>query len=249
MKNGKGLYLGDIQMRKTMFISMAFMVLVCTGCHSVSQEKSIESVVSEFFEADYEYRKVDIYFHGDTEFFSIVTEGKIIYSPYKEYRKIVESSGQSLWDEMYLSGNGKVVDAKMNSNNEWHDVKMSREYPYGYGEKLQFVLDREENADNRKLEVYAAEYTVDVSKNFRLEEELKAIVTQEYFLEKDSNTLVQIDTDLTDLNPKLFIANDISANGVALDIAQSHMEKESGLSEIVKLEILNYKGDIWIEVP
>ena len=97
--------------------------------------------------------------------------------------------------------------------------------------------------------MYAAEYTVDVSKNFRLEEELKAIVTQEYFLEKDSNTLVQIDTDLTDLNPKLFIANDISANGVALDIAQSHMEKESGLSEIVKLEILNYKGDIWIEVP
>lgn len=236
-------------MKKSIFIGMTFVVLVCAGCHSASQEKSVESIVSEFYKADYEYRKVDTYFQGDTELSSTVTEGKVLHSPYKEYIKIIESPVQTLWDEMYLSGNGKIVDVKIHVDNEWQDTKMSREYPYGYGENLQFVYEREENADNRKIEVYAAEYTVDVSKNFRLEEELKATVTQEYFLEKDSNTLIQIDTNLTDLNEKLFIANDISANGTTLDTAQNNMEKETGLSEVVTLEIFNGNGDILIEIP
>lgn len=236
-------------MKKRRFITIVFMILMCAGCHNASTDKGIESIVSDFFEGDYEYRKTDTYFQGDTELSSTVTEGKVIHSPYKEHIKIVVSPEQSLWNEMYLSGNGKVVDAKINVGNGWQDTKMSREYPYGYGEKLQFVFDREEDTDNRKIEVYTTEYTVDISKNFRLEEELKATVTQEYFLEKDSKTLIQIDTDLTDLNKKLFIANDISANAVTLDIAQNNMEKEMGLSEIVKLEIFNDNGEILIEVP
>ena len=150
---------------------------------------------------------------------------------------------------MYLIGNGKVVDVKMNLNNEWQETKMNREYPYGYDENLQFVLDREEVSDHRKIEVYTAEYTVDVSKNFRLKEDLKATVKQEYFWEKDSNTLIQVETDLTDLNQKLFIANLISANGVSLNDAQSRIEDETGLSEIVKLEIWKSNGEIRIEVP
>jgi hypothetical protein len=245
----KVLYSEEIGMKKTRFITIVFMALICVGCHPSSRNAGIENAVSEFFEGDYEYRKTDTYFHGDTEISSTVTEGKIISSPYKEYRKIVESSESSAWDEMYLYGNGKVVDAKMSSNDEWVDTKMNREYPYGYGETLQFVLDREEDTDDRKIDVYVAEYTIDVSKNFRLKEELTATIQQEFFLEKASDTLIRIDTDLTDLNQKLFIANDISANDVTFDIAQSHMEKEIGLSEIVKLEVFNNNKDILIEVP
>ena len=236
-------------MKKMHFIIILSAILMCAGCRTASQEGGIEKAVSDFFEGDYEYRQTDIYFHSDTELSSTVVEGKIIQSPYKEYRKLVESSEQSLWDEMYLSGNGKVVDVKMNLNNEWQETKMNREYPYGYDENLQFVLDREEVSDHRKIEVYTAEYTVDVSKNFRLKEDLKATVKQEYFLEKDSNTLIQVETDLTDLNQKLFIANLISANGVSLNDAQSRMEDETDLSEIVKLEIWKSDGEIRIEVP
>ncbi|WP_157404260.1 hypothetical protein [Schaedlerella arabinosiphila] len=54
---------------------------------------------------------------------------------------------------------------------------------------------------------------------------------------------------MTDLNQKLFIANLISANGVSLNDAQSRMEDETGLSEIVKLEIWKSDGEIRIEVP
>lgn len=219
----------------------------------VCPKEGIESAAAGFFEGKYEYRKEDTYFHGETKLSSTVTEGTVIYWPYLEHIKIVSSSEPTLWDEMYLNGYGqaykKVVDAKIHIGDEWQDTKMNREYPYGYGEDLEFKFDREEEADERKIEVYTTEYTVDVSENFRLEEELKATVTQEYFLEKDSNTLIKISTDLTDLNEKLFIANDISVNGAALDTAQKKAEEETGLSEIVTLEIFNYDGDISIEIP
>lgn len=81
--------------------------------------------------------------------------------------------------------------------------------PYGYGEKLIFTLESE----NPSTEIYTAEYPVDLSKNFQLTEDLTAVVSQTYYYDVQNKMLTKIETDLSDLHEKTYIANDITNNG------------------------------------
>lgn len=58
---------------------------------------------------------------------------------------------------------------------------------------------------------------------------------QEYYIDNEKQILTRIDTDLTDVNQKTYIANDISVNRETLDIAQKKMEQQKNLSLITTL--------------
>lgn len=69
-----------------------------------------------------------------------------------------------------------------------------------------------------------------IGKKYRINEELECAVKQEYYIDNEKQILTRIDTDLTDLNQKTYIANDISVNRESLDIAQKNMEQQKNSS-------------------
>lgn len=69
-----------------------------------------------------------------------------------------------------------------------------------------------------------------IGKRYRINEELECTVKQEYYIDNEKQILTRIDTDLTDLNQKTYIAIDISVNRESLDIAQKNMEQQKNSS-------------------
>lgn len=208
----------------------------------------IQKIVAQFYEGAYEYKKTDAYYDGEKESSVIVKEGKVIHSPsYKEYTKIAKSTDGSLWNEAYFYGDGEAVNAVLITNEGQQRLKLQAEQPYGYGEDLDFTLDESGNDTDNK--VYKTQYSINIGRNYGLEDSLTATVGQTYYINKKSNTLTKIVTDLTDSNEKTYMANDISANGTSMEEAKKNAESQTNLKEIQTLEISNYNGDISIEIP
>lgn len=230
---------------------LIFIILMFTSCDETKNEKTIDTIVSNFFNGSYEYSKTNTCCVDNKDHNSTVTvvEGKVTRNPYKEYVRIVENADSALWTEAYYYGNGKVVNALIKTSEGWQKTKMKVEHPYGYEEKLDFKFDREEKIDGSINKVYTTEYKINIGKKYRINEELECTVKQEYYIDNEKQILTRIDTDLTDLNQKTYIANDISVNRETLDIAQKNMEQQKNLSEIEQLEIFNFNGEIDIDIP
>ncbi|WP_044296194.1 hypothetical protein [Robinsoniella peoriensis] len=230
---------------------LIFIILMFTGCDESKNERKIDAIVSNFFNGSYEYNKTNTCFVDNKDHNSTVTvvEGKVTRNPYKEYVRIVENADSALWTEAYYYGNGKVVNALIKKSEGWQKIKMKAEHPYGYEQKLNFKLDREEKINGSINEVYTTEYKINIGKKYRINEKLECTVKQEYYLDNEKQILTRIDTDLTDLNKKTYIANDISVNGETLDIAKKNMEQQQNLSEIEQLEIFNFNGGFDIDIP
>ena len=71
-----------------------------------------------------------------------------------------------------------------------------RSYPYGYGEILEFTLDREETLDGVLCDVYRTEYTRQVQDGFR---KVDAAVKQEYYIDREKQQVAMIYTDLSEV--------------------------------------------------
>ena len=67
-----------------------------------------------------------------------------------------------------------------------------------------------------KLWRFILQYTDNIAEAFQIQEDLTYTVKQEYYLDKDDGILVRVVTDLADMNKKVAIANDMSANGSTL---------------------------------
>lgn len=194
-----------------------------------------------FYNANYEYRKSTINIRNDTEQVVNVYEGKVISSPYKEYMRVVKPKDSSL-GEVYYSGNGKMVKAVLHRNNEYTTRPASRSYPYGYGQKLTFKKDRVENYNEQVCTVYTTEYSEDLS-NIVNPDAGTAKVSQEYYVDNESDRLLCIITDLTDLNHKTEALN------YGFSTESTSETQESKVITVEKLEILSYNDEISITIP
>lgn len=234
-------------MKKPVIFLIVWILAVCAGCGRTTEKSPIENAVQLLGESDYEYRKISTK-TVEGEEACLVMEGKIIQSPYQEYRKVIESTGENMVAETYFYGNGDPVNVLVKENDEWKEAKAKRQRWYGYGEKLAFSFEGETEIDGRTVEVYAVEYHVNLSKNFKLKEELEAVVTQTYYMDQTEKTLTAMETDLTDLNRKAAIAGDMANNGTSLEQAQAEKAAEN-YSETERIEFWNYGGDLKMELP
>lgn len=228
------------------FILLFMCMLSITGCEK-AEKPAIETAVDNFYTGNYEYQKTKTYFDGEDEKNQII-KGEVIQSPYKEFVEIVQSDSANMWSEAYYYGTGDVINASLNIDGTWTETKMKREKPYGYGEKLKFTL-LEKRQDE---EIYTTEYVVDIGKHYNLsdKEELSATIKQTYYLDTKENVITCIETNLTDLKEKTYIANEISANQKTVEEAYKTL-KESGLNltETEQLTILKYDDKLKIDIP
>lgn len=233
-------------MKKIFYIIILFLAVLLTGCTRSDNKKSeIETAVQNFYKSNYEYEKITTkYVNGEKK--NVILEGKITHSPYREYIKATSSDVERSWSEGYFYGDGEVIQALIKIDNEWQNTTMKIERPYGYGEDL--IFDISENSSDSS-QIYYAKYTIDIGKRYRLDETIEATINQKYYFDNNKKQLTCIETDLTEYNEKVFIANDISANGVSLETAQKDLENAGNLSETEQLNILNYNDSMVIELP
>ncbi len=240
-------------MRKIIIVGMCLATLLVSGCGSSRKEGGIESIVNDFYEGNYEYELKRTTASEKGEEIVVVYEGKVIASPYEEYVKVKEMTGSDesmLWTECYYSKKGflggKLV--MQTADQVAYQSFFKRDYPYGYGEKLEFVLEREEEVDGTECEVYKTEYTQKVGGGLRSKESLEAVITQEYYVDKEEQRLVMIYTDLEDLYRKNAIVNSmIGDEGLTLERAKKRAEGENHKASET-LKIYNYNGKIEMTV-
>jgi hypothetical protein len=210
---------------------ICLILLTLSGCNTTGNEgeSEIEKAVADFYQAGYDYEKIIETYDQDTDKYTkVILAGQVWQNPYKEHVKV---------DSYVLSKDG------------WVSQKVTQNRPYGYGKELQYQLDREETIDGEAVEVYTAEYTDNIAEAFQIQEDLTYTVKQEYYLDKDDGILVRVVTDLADMNKKVAIANDMSANGSTLAEAEKNSEQIAGLQQKEILNIYNYGNPTAITWP
>ena len=100
------------------------------------------------------------------------------------------------WTEAYSSGDGETVESTFRTADGLMTQESERSYPYGYGENLEFTLDREETLDGVLCDVYRTEYTRQVQDGFR---KVDAAVKQEYYIDREKQQVAMIYTDLSEV--------------------------------------------------
>lgn len=225
--------------RRIAAASIILAVFILSACGNNSRPEWL----NDFYNGNYEYRKSTVTIRHNTENVSTVFEGKVISSPYKEYVRVIEPE-QSSWREAYYYGSGKMVNALYKMGDQYTSQPCAHPYPYGYDQKLVFKEDRTEDYNGIPCTVYTTEYTDDLSNIFRPDAET-AVIPQEYYVNNETNRLVCIITDLTDLNEK----SQAAMHGFKTD---SSSESETQTPKVIteqRLEILSYDDEMSITIP
>ena len=211
----------------------------------------LDKALNDFYNNNYEYKRTVYPISMDKRIDDnmFVSEGKIVSFPYREYSKVVESNESTLWNEVYYYSEGRDIISLVNISNEWISNKTERSYPYGYNKKLHLLSEREETINNTIYTVYFTEYKVNIGTKYHLSDAVYAVIKQKYYINKDREELTRIDTDLSDLQKKTFIANDMSINGKSLNSALNDVEGAENMNSWEKLEIYNIGEKLEIEIP
>lgn len=212
---------------------------IVSACSESSRPKWLEI----FYNANYAYRKSTVNINDNVEEVVNIFEGKITSSPYKQYERVIEPR-DSILKEIYYHGSGKMVTAVLCTDDGSTTQLASRPYPYGYDQDLTFKKDRVENYNEHTCTVYTTEYSEDLADIFNPDAGT-AKISQEYYVDNESDRLLCIITDLTDLNNKTESAN----LGSAGESTGETQEQEPAVSTVHKLEILSYDDKISITIP
>lgn len=203
-----------------------------------SGDSTLDSAVRQIYTKDYTYTKTSVSTY-DEETVTVVSQGVVSQSPYREHVKVMSSSSQ-IWDEAYFYDNGSAL---LHTQSGWQKTRSNRSYPYGHNRKLD-VTGTDTNGDVR---TYSTRYTENVGKGYGIDD-LIATLTQTYRIDTDGN-LLSIETDLSDLNRVTEIANAMSANGEDRAEAESNAGAAEDHASKETLEIHDLGVTQSIEIP
>ena len=209
----------------TIYIILLISIISFSGCRLSKSEDMFFSVFDELYASDFSYIKSDT-LSVDNEQITYIYNGEVTSNPYTEHVSVEQ--GEALWQEIYYSGEGEYVNAKISVDGEWQEQKTKREFFYGYGEDIRIVSESETTLDGIECVVYYTEYTEVLGDDNALE----ADIIQEYYIEKESGKLCRIVTDITELQRMIYIANDMSANGTALEEAVKNADEKGTFGRI-----------------
>ena len=247
--------------RKTLLVlfavSCAVLLPGCSGRETEQvqdQEAQQPAWLEEFYTASYEYRITNIVSDEGTEQELPILEGKRINSPYRQYEKYINPLGLQAQSESYSYGDGEMVNTIVrNVQGDWTKQESKHDYPYGYGEDLEFTEGGTVDYNDIICDVYTTEYTGDMAEimNSYAEEEvitepLTAVIEQEYYVDQDTEQLVCMITDITDMNRKQQIAVFMVSKGITAKEAEQYCDTGQ-IRE--KMEILSYDDSMTIDIP
>lgn len=215
----------------------------CTGCEK--SNKKIDSIVKNFYSSGYDYKKILTLYKGEEVISQTISEGQIFQNPYKEHAKIIASSNENIWDEIYCDKSSGYI--LTDSQLQESPIKMPN--PYGYGENITFKQKVDITLDGKKVVSHAAEYTVDIGKTYGIKESLKAIIKQEYIIDPHTGIIIKIKTDLSEQNKINEIAVQMSANKMSYEEALKAYEKNIPYKTEEELYIYNFQNPTEFDMP
>lgn len=228
-------------------------VFLLTGCQSASEKETseIEKIAENFFKSDYDYEETTTYYDVNGRIRNMqVIEGQLFQEPYKEHLRVTPYSRtiKGTSSELYRTGKWNFITVYAPTANGWVKQMQQRTHPHGFGRDLTFSAARQDTTDEN-LEIYSAEYTVDDGKTYNLKEDLSAVISQKYYLDKDKKILVRIETDLTESNKKYAMSIDMFENGSTMKQAEEKVTKMNDIKQTVVLNIYNLGNATEFDLP
>ncbi len=205
-----------------------------------AKKQGIEGIVEEFYQGSYHYAKTTTTVASGQESV-VVCKGEVTADPYKEHQVFTASGGaEPLTKEITYEETATGIKAMITQNDGTKVTQtVTREYPEGYGCELQFAEAQDGELDGQDVKIYKATYEVNVSESYGLKEPMMATVEQTYYVSED-DTVVRIETDMTELNRYMAIAMDMSVNGTSEEAARQKYESNTDSTKIV-WEISNFE--------
>lgn len=242
-------------MKKTWAIRsvICLSVFLLTGCQSASEKETSEiaGIVENFFKSDYDYEETTTYYDVDGRIRIMqVIEGQLFQDPYKEHLRVTPYSRtiKGTSSDLYRTGKWNFITAYVPTDNGWVKQMQQRAHPHGFGRDLTFSSGKQDTNDPN-LEIYSAEYTVDDGKSYKLNEDLSAVISQKYYVDKDKKILVRIETDLTEMNKKHAMIVDMVENGSTMKQAKEKVAKMNDITQTVVLDIYNLGNATDFDLP
>lgn len=230
---------------KKIMLSLSIAVLLLMSSCGRSSSGGIEDVVEAFYTFGYDYRKITTVYEKDEVIAETIVEGQLFQDPYKEYVKIVESTEEGMWTEVYCDGGGGYI----LTDGAVQKTPMKLPKPYGYGEDLTFGEGTEGTLEGKAVLIYEARYQVDVGKPYGIKDKLKATVKQQYFVDTASDTIVKITTDLSEQNRMNAAAIHMSVNQLSYEDAVKAAGEEEPYQEKEELYIFHFGQPTEFEMP
>ena len=245
-------------MKKKWIVVSVLAALMLAGCSSKAptstgsatppakelpkDDLAVQDIVTAFFDNNYAYTETtEEYLEDDPGAPSpTVVEGKLIVSPYLEYRKANDS-------EVYFTGEGNTVAKITGKDGAWARSDVKRTYAYGYGKKdLTFTQTAKQDTSNSSVILYTTEYTQEIVAPNNPNLKLSAVISQTYYINEDTKQVVRIVTDLTDYTRKNHMLATMMENGISEEEAAKDVDP---ICVKQTLEITAYGDDVVIDAP
>ena len=232
--------------RYFVIILMVVTLLLGSGCNKEPQEELlIEEIAAKHYDQDFDYTWVMINrSNSDGSTIKVTFLGEYKHSPYKEHITIDYDNSDrnnSLWSEYTLSGSGNIVQNEIVQSDGSTVVQyVKRSYYRGYGEDITYTYVEETELDGVAVSVYSGEYTVDIAAMYGIDDDIKAVITQEYYIDHSENQIVKIVTHLEDYTYKHDLANYMNLSSKIYEEAKGYYADNPPVSYRVSEEIEFY---------
>ena len=225
---------------------LAVIMLLSTACSKDTQEAlSINEIVGKHYDQDFDYTSVQINrSNSDGSTTKVTFLGEYEHNPYKEHVTVDHDNSDytnSLWSEYTLSGSGNTVQNEIVQSDGSTVVQhVKRSYYSGYGEDITYTFVEETELDGVTVSVYSGEYTVDIAEMCGIDDDIKAVITQEYYIDHSENQIVKIVTHLEDYTYKYDLANYMNLSSKTYEEAKEYYADNPPVSYRISEEITFY---------
>ena len=214
------------------------------------KDDTLVSAWDELHNSNFSYVETRTFQDESDKTASLVIKGECTADPYIFTQEIVE--GDAIWSECYIFQEDDAYKGLVMIDGVWQEAKVGQDDPIfdGYEERndIKILAKEEKSLDGISYVIYKTEYKTMVGEEYGLEENIEAIVSQEYYINKDTGKIERINTDTSDLNRANNIAISMYSSGDTLEEA-TEKANEQASETTVEVNITYIDGNYVLEIP
>ena len=214
------------------------------------KEDTLVSAWDELHDSNFSYVETSILQDKNGNATRLVIEGECTAEPYIFTQEIVE--GDAIWSECYIYQEDDAYKGLVMIDSVWQEAKVGQDDPVfdGYEERngIKILSKEEKSLHGISYVIYKTEYKTVVGEEYELEENIEAIVSQEYYINKETGKIERINTDTSDLNRANNIAIHMYTSGDTLEEAIEKANEQAS-ETTVEVEITYIDDNYVLEIP
>lgn len=211
---------------------------------------TLVSAWDELHSSNFSYVETHTFLDENGNTTRLVKEGECTADPYIITQEIIE--GDAIWSECYIYQEDDAYKGVVMIDGVWQEAKVGQDDPIfeGYEERnsIKILSKEEKSLDGISYIVYKTEYKTVIGEEYKLEESIGAVVSQEYYINKDTGKIERIKTDTSDLDRANNIAICMYTSGDTLEEA-TEKANEQASETMVEVEITYIGEDYELEIP